>query len=130
VDDAYCSFVWSLIVQKPNVLVGLLPAGATADIAIAPQPSKIKGKQKEGTESSLVIAALDVLPDGKTRSLRELTSEHGDSLRIATNAETTFAAITGSHTRVSYLSPYAGFRSCLLGSHPPSLPWSTPFFNS
>jgi hypothetical protein len=82
------------------VIVGIVPPGTSADVAIAVQPSKNRGK-KEKDEGP---PGLHVIEDGKTRPLQELLEEHGDDLRIATDAETTFAAITGSHIRVSIRS--------------------------
>jgi hypothetical protein len=74
--------------------------GSIAEIAVAPQPIKNKGKQREGTNQTAEPAGLVLISDGKTRPLHDLIEKHGDSLRIATDAETTFAAITGSHNRV------------------------------
>jgi predicted pyridoxine 5'-phosphate oxidase superfamily flavin-nucleotide-binding protein len=98
VDDAFCSFVWSLIVQKPTVVVGTLPAGADVDVAVAPQARK----GKKGEEGIADAPRLQLL-DAKSVPFAELIAQSGDALRLAADPETTFAAITGSHIRVRLL---------------------------
>ena len=46
---------------------------------------------------------LNIVPDAKSRSLADLQQEYGDKLRIASDPDAIYAAITGSHIRVSFL---------------------------
>lgn len=105
VDDSLCGFVWSLIAQQPTVRVGTVPPGAT-EVYIAQQTSAKRKAQAKGEE--LVKAedtpSLDVVEDASTRSLDDLSAEYGESLRIAVDPATSFAAITGSHLRVRFSS--------------------------
>ncbi|KAI8995421.1 hypothetical protein BD414DRAFT_410090 [Trametes punicea] len=116
VDDAFCAFVWSVIVQQPAVRVGTVPEGTSAEVCIAPQASaskKAKAKGEEAVEDEVAPAsALQVIPDANIRPLNDLKNEYGDRLRIAVDPETTFAALTGSHTRPSKLTPliYTGLQ--------------------
>ncbi|CDO70216.1 hypothetical protein BN946_scf184942.g16 [Trametes cinnabarina] len=116
VDDAFCAFVWSVIVQQPNVRVGTVPQGASTEVYIAPQASAIKkGKGKAvdaGDGDAAQAAALDIIPDASIRSLEDLKNQYGDRLRIAVDPETTFAALIGSHIRPSKLTPmiYTGLQ--------------------
>ncbi|KAG1841331.1 hypothetical protein DFJ58DRAFT_845058 [Suillus subalutaceus] len=80
VDDAFCAFVWSIVVQQPTVRVGTVPVGVSSEVYIAPQTS---AKRKAAAKGE----------------------EYGEDLRIAVDPETSFAAITGSHIRSSKLSP-------------------------
>ncbi|OSD05907.1 hypothetical protein PYCCODRAFT_1383895 [Trametes coccinea BRFM310] len=117
VDDAFCAFVWSLIVQQPSVRVGTVPPGASAEVYIAPQASAIrKGKAKasggDAEGEAATASALELIPDATIRSLEDLKNEYGDRLRIAVDPETTFHALTGSHIRPSKLTPmiYTGLQ--------------------
>lgn len=104
VDDSFCAFVWSVIAQQPTVRVGTIPPGAATEVYIAPQTSarrKAEAKGEEVVEEDAPV--LDVLPDATNRSLDDLKREYGDGLRIAVDPATSFAAITGSHLRVSRL---------------------------
>ncbi|EPQ61082.1 hypothetical protein GLOTRDRAFT_113540 [Gloeophyllum trabeum ATCC 11539] len=107
VDDAYCAFVWSVIVEHPAVRIGTVPPGDTTEVYIAPQTSaKRKAKERgEAHEESAPATTLDVIEDAKSKSLAELQVQYGNTLRIAVDPETSFAAITGSHIRPSKLSP-------------------------
>ncbi|KAL6299663.1 hypothetical protein BKA93DRAFT_741989 [Sparassis latifolia] len=107
IDDAYCAFIWSVIVQQPGVRVGTIPPGSATEVYIAPQTSaKRKAKAKgEELEDPLLPTTLDIIPDAMIRSLEDLTNEYGDGLRIAVNPEISFSAITGSHIRPSKLTP-------------------------
>ena len=101
VDDSLCGFVWSLIVQQPTVRVGTVPLGAT-EVYIAQQVSarrKAQAKDQEPVEGE-DTSSLDIVEDASTRALDDLKAEYGDSLRIAVDPATSFAAITGSHLRV------------------------------
>jgi hypothetical protein len=107
VDDAYFAFVWSLIVrQQPTVRVGIVPDGAATEVYIAPQQSqKKKAKEKDeggGDASSSVASSLMLLPDAGSKTLDQLRLQYGEALRVAVDAETSFAAITGSHIRVGF----------------------------
>ncbi|KAI0935940.1 hypothetical protein AcV5_004217 [Taiwanofungus camphoratus] len=108
IDDAFCAFVWAVIVQQPGIRVGIVPPGAAAEVYIAPQVSakkKAKAKGEEIVEDFGPATALKTIPDATIRSLEELRQEYGGGLRIAVDPETTFAAITGSHIRPSKLTP-------------------------
>ncbi|KAF7320177.1 B-block-TFIIIC domain-containing protein [Mycena kentingensis (nom. inval.)] len=105
-DDAFCAFVWSLVVQEPTVIVGTLPDGITSEVWIAPQNSQKRKAKEKGEELALnAPPALEVVPDAKSRPLDHLKAEYGDKLRIATNPDTTYAAITGTHIRFPKMSP-------------------------
>ncbi|KAJ3819828.1 hypothetical protein F5880DRAFT_1036619 [Lentinula raphanica] len=83
-DDAFCGFVWSLVVQQPSVLVGTIPANVTYEVWIAPQISAKRKASARGEECTEVAPpALNLVPNAKSRPLAELQREHGDSLRIA-----------------------------------------------
>ncbi|KAI0374486.1 hypothetical protein BV20DRAFT_961659 [Pilatotrama ljubarskyi] len=115
VDDAFCAFVWSVIVQQPGVRVGTVPDGVSTEVYIAPQASaarKAKAKGEEAVEEAAPATALDVIPDATIRPLEDLRNEYGDRLRIAVDPETSFAALTGSHIRPSKLTPmiYTGLQ--------------------
>ncbi|PSR80716.1 hypothetical protein PHLCEN_2v6632 [Hermanssonia centrifuga] len=114
VDEAFCAFVWSMIVQQPEVRVGIAPEGAS-EVYIAPQQSKTpgankgKGKKKKGdvdtVDESSTLASLDPVPDASVKSLGDLKAEYGEALRIAVDPQKSFVAITGSHIRPSKLTP-------------------------
>ncbi|KAJ3858620.1 hypothetical protein EV359DRAFT_68862 [Lentinula novae-zelandiae] len=53
VDDAFCAFVWSLVVQQPTVLVGTLPPTITSEVWIAPQVSAKRKADAKGEEHIL-----------------------------------------------------------------------------
>ncbi|KAI0768599.1 hypothetical protein BD413DRAFT_563329 [Trametes elegans] len=115
VDDAFCAFVWSVIVQQPGVRVGTVPEGASTEVFIAPQASairKAKAKGGEPAEEPAPVAALDVVEDATIRPLEDLKKQYGDRLRIAADPETIFVALTGSHIRPSKLTPmiYTGLQ--------------------
>ena len=102
-DDAFCSFVWSLVVQQPTVLIGLIPPGLTSEVWIAPQNSakrKAKVLGVEHVETS--PSKLDPIADPKSTPLDLLRQTYGERLRIAAEPESIFSAITGSHIRVSH----------------------------
>ena len=117
VDDAFYTFVWSIIVQSPTVCIGIIPPGAATEVYIAPQTSaKRKAKAKGEEHVDGPIPTLDILPDAKLRSLTDLQKEYGDNLRIAVHQETSFAAITGSHIRVSDSDSYQRMKFTFLAS--------------
>ncbi|KAJ6501642.1 hypothetical protein C8R47DRAFT_1108154 [Mycena vitilis] len=105
-DDAFCAFVWSLVVQQPTVIVGTVPEGTTSEVWIAPQNSA-KRKAKAKGEETVEVAPprLDIVRDAKNRSLEDLKEEYGDNLRLAADPEATYAAITGTHIRFPKMSP-------------------------
>lgn len=131
VDDSFCAFVWSLVVQQPTVRVGIIPQGAATEVYIATQISakrKAEAKGEEVVEEQ--VSTLDVVPDATTRSLHDLKTRYGDGLRIAVDPDTSFAAITGSHLRVS--SPLHETMSKviqILRSLPSSVRWFIRRFN-
>ena len=112
VDDAYCAFVWSMVVQQPEVRVGTAPEGAP-EVYIAPQhkigykkfKGKGKGKGDDDEEEGATEASLHLIPDAASKPLDELKAEYGDALRIAVDPQRSFVAITGSHIRV-YAHPF------------------------
>ncbi|RPD63262.1 hypothetical protein L227DRAFT_544094 [Lentinus tigrinus ALCF2SS1-6] len=115
VDDAFCAFVWSVIVQQPGVRVGTIPLGGSTEVYIAPQASairKAKAKGEEAVEEPAPATCLDIIEDAAIRPLEDLRQQYGDQLRIAVDPETTFAALTGSHIRPSKLTPmiYTGLQ--------------------
>ncbi|KAH9853100.1 hypothetical protein C2E23DRAFT_885087 [Lenzites betulinus] len=120
VDDAFCAFVWSVIVQEPGVHVGTVPPGASTEVFIAPQASAVrKAKARastaaagEPTEEPVPHTGLGIIHDAKIRSLADLRNEYGERLRIAADPDTTFTALTGSHIRPSKLTPmiYTGLQ--------------------
>jgi hypothetical protein len=100
-DDAFCAFVWSLVVQQPTVRVGTIPPGVTSEVWIAPQISaKRKAKEKGEEHIETKPTELDLVPDAKKKTLEDLKQEYGDKLRIALDSDAIYAAITGSHIRV------------------------------
>lgn len=101
VDDAFCAFVWSVILQQPNILVGVVPEDAQGtDVYIAPQPSSKRKAKANDDETADAVVTLEVIPDAASRSLEELIQQYGDTLRMAVDQETSFVALTGSHNRV------------------------------
>lgn len=106
VDDAYFAFVWTLVVCQPTVLVGTVPDGTTTEVYIAPQQSqkrKLKGKDQDQDQRIDTLSSLTLLPDARSRTLEDLQLRYGDALRVAVDAETSLAAIIGSHIRVHFL---------------------------
>jgi oxalate---CoA ligase len=102
-DDAFCAFVWSLVVQQPSVSIGLIPPGLTSEVWIAPQTSakrKAKVLGVEHVETS--PSKLDPITDPKSTPLDLLRQAYGERLRIAAEPESIFSAITGTHIRVSH----------------------------
>ena len=82
--------------------VGTVPPGAATEVHVATQISvkrKAEAKGQEIVEGQ--VTTLDVVPDATNRSLDDLRTQYGDGLRIAVDPDTSFAAITGSHLRVS-----------------------------
>ena len=88
------------------MLVGTVPDGATTEVYIAPQQSqkrKSKGKEKDQVQHGDALSSLALLPDARSRTLEDLQLQYGEELRVAVDAETSFAAINGSHIRVRFL---------------------------
>ncbi|KAJ7596727.1 hypothetical protein C8J56DRAFT_295687 [Mycena floridula] len=105
-DDAFCSFVWSLVVRRPTVRVGTVPDGVSSDIWVAPQTSAKRKALLAGQEHvSEAPPELALIPDAKSRSLDDLIAEYGDSLRIGLDSDAIYAIITGSHIRYPKMSP-------------------------
>jgi oxalate---CoA ligase len=100
-DDAFCAFVWSLVVQRPTVRVGTIPQGVMSEVWIAPQISaKRKARAKGEEHIEMKPTELDLVLDAKNRTLEDLKQQYGDNLRIALDPDAIYAAITGSHIRV------------------------------
>lgn len=141
VDDEYLSFIWSLVLRQSGVRVGLMPEGVSA-VWITPQPSQVrktkgpksrlkgKGKAKavdpateEGDddpeavdpgEEKVIRDLLSIEEDVYTTPLSQLRDIYGDQLHIASDPKTTFAVLTGSHTRVGFcLRPHLSALSSL-----------------
>lgn len=129
VDDAFCAFVWSIVVQQPSVRVGTLPPGLLSEVYIAPQTSarrKAAAKGEEFTDGA--PPSLELVDDARHRHLEDLKREYGDNLRIAVDPETSFAAITGSHIRVRRM---LSNRNLISSTSSPlsSAPWFTALFS-
>ncbi|KIK99780.1 hypothetical protein PAXRUDRAFT_445053 [Paxillus rubicundulus Ve08.2h10] len=106
VDDAFCAFLWSVVVQQPSVRVGTVPPGVTSKVHIAPQTSaQRKAVAKGNAIAEEALPSLLLVENARKRSLEDLKRQYGDDLRIAVDPETSFAAITGSHIRPPKLSP-------------------------
>lgn len=114
VDDAFCAFLWSIVVQQPAVRVGVVPPGTTSEVYIAPQTS---AKRKAAAKGEDVVEdtppVLQIIEDAREHTLEELKHRYGDDLRIAVDPETSFVAITGSHIRVRAI-----IRPCHILSQP------------
>ena len=82
--------------------VGTVPDGTTTEVRIAPQQSQ-KRKVKGSVDDTPPVTLLELLPDARSTTLDDLQLKYGDTLRVAVDAETSFAAITGSHIRVCSL---------------------------
>ncbi|KAF8898469.1 hypothetical protein BD779DRAFT_11912 [Infundibulicybe gibba] len=105
-DDSFCAFVWSLVVQEPTVHVGVVPPGVTSEVYIAPQISARRKAVAQGAEPiENAPAQLDIVPGANNKTLEELKRRYGDELRIAVDPDAVYAAITGSHIRFPKLSP-------------------------
>jgi hypothetical protein len=99
------------------VRVGIVPDGATTEVFIAPQQSqkrKSKGKEKDQGQRGDTLSSLTLLPDARSRTLEDLQLQYGEALRVAVDAETSLAAIIGSHIRVRFLLISIGFTHCCL----------------
>ncbi|PPQ63697.1 hypothetical protein CVT24_004277 [Panaeolus cyanescens] len=104
-DDAFCSFVWSLMVQQPSVMVGLTPIGISSEVWIAPQISaKRKAKGPSESPQASTPPSLEPLSVAST-PLPELQKMYGERLRVAVEPDAIFCAITGSHIRSAKMSP-------------------------
>ncbi|KAH9912240.1 uncharacterized protein BXZ73DRAFT_107525 [Epithele typhae] len=120
IDDAFCAFVWAVIVLQPGVRVGTVPVGGSTEVYIAPQASavrKAKAKGGEDAPAPAPAAGLDIIEDATVRPFEELWEAYEDKLRIAVDPETTFFALTGSHVRPSKLTPmiYTGLQMITRG---------------
>jgi len=72
---------------------------------VAPQTSaKRKARARGEDYVDTRPPKLDPVPAAKDTALDELQRLHGDRLRIAVEPDAIFAAITGSHIRVSLFS--------------------------
>ncbi|KAF9478011.1 hypothetical protein BDN70DRAFT_809556 [Pholiota conissans] len=101
-DDAFCAFVWSLVVEQPTVMVGLIEPGMKSEVWIAPQISaKRKAIARGEDHMESLPPKLQPIPEPKSISLDVLRGTHGDRLRLSVEPDAIFAAVTGSHIRVS-----------------------------
>lgn len=101
IDGAYCAYVWAILVQQPNIRVGVVPEGARTEVYIAPQNSaKRKAKAKGEQIIDAAPVALQIISNATMQSLDELNRDYGENLRIAVDPDTIFTALTGSHIRV------------------------------
>ena len=105
--------------------VGTVPDGATTEVYIAPQQSqkrKSKGKEKDQGQRGDTLSSLALLPDAELRTLEDLQLQYGEALRVAVDAETSSAAIIGSHIRVCLLFNFHNFHPLMLVcAQPPKL---------
>ena len=102
--------------------VGTVPDGATTEVYIAPQQSqKRKSKEKDGVNDTPSVTPLTLLPDARSSTLDSLQSQYRDALRISVDADTSFAAITGSHIRVSLPTFLLASLADALPAQPPKL---------
>lgn len=101
-DDSFYAYVWSLVIQQPDILVGLVPPGPTSEVYIAPRTSaKRKAKAKGEEHVEVEAPKLTLIPEEERRlSMVELKGKYGDRLRIALAPDAVFRAVTGSHIRV------------------------------
>ncbi|KAI5123716.1 hypothetical protein M0805_000310 [Coniferiporia weirii] len=107
-DDSYHAFVWALVAQQPSVRVGLLPEGQSSEVYIPPQPRAAKRTSRDGDDGkqdALAVTKLESIQDANAYPLHELLKKYGDRLRLATDPETCFVAITGSHAKPAKLTP-------------------------
>lgn len=101
-NDAFCGFIWSLVVQQPTVIMGLLDPSIKSQVWIAPQVSSKRKAVASGTDHvESRPPTLEPVPQPKTTPLEQLREIYGDRLRLAVAPEAIFAAITDSHIRVS-----------------------------
>ena len=99
----FCAFVWSLLVQQPNVIVGVVPEATTSEVWIAPQVSAKRKATARGEDlDSSPPPKLEVISEPKATPLSVLREKYGERLRMATDTDTTLSAITGSHIRVCF----------------------------
>ncbi|KAG8822889.1 hypothetical protein FRC19_005046 [Serendipita sp. 401] len=95
VDDAYCGYVYSLIVKHPSIIIGTVPEG-TPPVWIAPPPHK--------KEQAPPPISLNVVEFASEKTMQELKDAHGSTLRIAATKVACFVMITGTHNRPSKLT--------------------------
>jgi hypothetical protein len=83
-------------------MVGLVEPGTTSEVWIAPQISAKRKAMARGEDHiESLPPKLQPIPEPKTTSLDVLRQAYGDRLRLAVEPDAIFAAITGSHIRVS-----------------------------
>ncbi|KIM47907.1 hypothetical protein M413DRAFT_439604 [Hebeloma cylindrosporum] len=105
-DDAFCAFVWSLVVQQPTIIMGLLDPSIKSQVWIAPQVSSKRKAIANGTDRvESRPPTLEPVPQPKTTPVEQLREIYGDRLRLAVDPEAIFAAVTDSHIRSSKMSP-------------------------
>lgn len=85
--------------------MGIIPPGQATEVYV---PLQVKSQRKanlttsaEDKAENTSVTILELIPEAKISPLTDLVQKYGDKLRIAVDPETSFAAITGSHIRVS-----------------------------
>lgn len=103
-DDSYCTFLWSIILQQPSVKIGILPDGPITFISIPLQARK-KTQGADDTEVRPTIASnLEDVPDESFSDINGLIVRYGERLRVAVTPEAIFVVLTGSHAKVDVSS--------------------------
>ncbi|GAA5904464.1 hypothetical protein JCM8208_004200 [Rhodotorula glutinis] len=134
VDDSFVSFVWDALVAEPDVRIGVLsaipvpadevePQAGPSSAAASPapgadnddnaddnKPTKGKGKAKAKSKAQRQPAGpthdLRILDDNERALGRDALQDlYGAALRIVASEETARVAITGSHARISSITP-------------------------
>ncbi|BGP51552.1 hypothetical protein JCM10450v2_007498 [Rhodotorula kratochvilovae] len=128
VDDAFLSFVWDTLLAEPDVRVGVLTAitGAAEDDDGTPEagpsaanaaeggdgdeedkPKKTPGKRRKiERKAQGPTHEMRILGDEeRAEGCAALQARYGDELRVLAAEETAWVAITGSHTRLSSVTP-------------------------
>ena len=80
----------------------MLPPGNRSEVYVAPPPrasKKDSSKAGEATDADQV-ATLEVVEDGKSRTLEELKELYGERLRVAVDSGVLRATLAGPHARV------------------------------
>ncbi|GAA6046816.1 hypothetical protein JCM3770_005657 [Rhodotorula araucariae] len=132
VDDAFLAFVWDTLLAEPDVRVGVLtavtaatpnsegtpeagPSTAAAGDADADsegqrgdKPSKAPRAKRRKIERKAQVATHEMRILGheeRAEGCSALQTRYGSDLRILVSEETAWVAITGSHTRISSITP-------------------------
>lgn len=116
IDNSYCSFLFSIILQQPSVKIGRLPDGPITYISVPPQVRV--GKRNKGVEDnepreSHTVSKLEDIPDATSSDINVLIARYGEKLRVAVDPEAIFLVLAGSHARVDTLFCIQGERRLL-----------------